>query len=128
MRELTKEQGITLLHAWGLPEWPEVAEARYFLWDNCCVFAIMANDEGGIDGHMAMLPEKRRYSRDACKAFIDHWGHYPIRVPVLASHRHAKNVVKKVGFTEYPPEQVELVTGETVEIIFLRRQAHGRRD
>lgn len=126
MIELIPDSGVALLHAWGLPEWPREAVAKYFLWERCCVFAIMANDEGGIDGHMAMAPPSRRRSREACLAFLDHWGEYQIRVPVLASHRHARNVVKKVGFVEYPPEQVELVGGEMAEIIFLRRGPNGR--
>jgi len=128
MEELHPETGIRLLHRWGLPEWPAEAEARYFLWDRCCVFAIMANAEGGIDGHMAMFPAARRKSRAACLAFLDHWGHLPIRVPVLGTHSHAKNVVKKVGFVEYPPERVELLTGEVVDVIFLRRPAYGWRN
>lgn len=128
MEELHPETGIRLLHRWGLPEWPGEAEARYFLWDRCCVFAIMANAEGGIDGHMAMFPAARRKSRAACLAFLDHWGHLPIRVPVLGTHSHAKNVVKKVGFVEYPPERVELLTGEVVDVIFLRRPAYGWRN
>lgn len=128
MEELHPETGIRLLHSWGLPEWPSEAEARYFLWDRCCVFAIMANTEGGIDGHMAMDPPKRRRSREACQAFLEHWGHLPIRVPVLGTHRHARNVVRKVGFREYPPERVELLSGEVAEVIFLRRPAYGWRD
>ncbi|WPJ70617.1 hypothetical protein [Escherichia phage vB-Eco-KMB41] len=54
MIELVPDSGVDLLHAWGLPEWPRHVEAKYFLWEKCCVFAIMANDEGGIDGHMAL--------------------------------------------------------------------------
>lgn len=127
MEELIEETGIRLLRAWGLPEWPDGAPARYFLWDRCCVFAITENEEGGIDGHMAMYPDARRKSRAACLAFLDHWGHLPIRVPVLGTHRHARNVVKKVGFVESPPVNVELITGEHAEIIFLRRPAYGWR-
>lgn len=128
MIELVPDFGINLLHAWGLPEWPREAVARYFLWDKCCVFALMDNDEGGLDGHMAMDPPSRRRSREACQAFLYHWGHHAIRVPVLMSHRHARNVVRKVGFVESPPQQVQLVDGSMAEVIFLRRGPNGRSD
>lgn len=128
MIELVPDFGISLLHAWGLPEWPREAVARYFLWDKCCVFALMDNEEGGLDGHMAMDPPSRRRSREACQAFLYHWGHYAIRVPVLMSHRHARNVVRKVGFVESPPQQVQLVDGSMAEVIFLRRGPNGRSD
>lgn len=129
MEELHPETGIRLLHRWGLPEWDDHGiPVKYFLWDRCCVFAIMENEEGGIDGHMAMDPPKRRRSREACRAFLDHWGHLPIRVPVLGTHSNARNVVRKVGFREYPPERVRLASGEVAEVIFLRRPAYGWRD
>lgn len=126
MIELIPDSGVDLLHAWGLPEWPRHVEAKYFLWEKCCVFAIMANDEGGIDGHMAMDPPRRRRSREACLAFLAHWGHYAIRVPVLMDHRHARNVVRKVGFVESPPQLVQLADGREAEIIFMRRGPNGR--
>lgn len=124
--ELVSDFGVNLLHAWDLPEWPREAVARYFLWNECCAVAIMGNDEGGLDVHMAMDPPSRWRSREACLFFRDMLDDYALRIPVLATHRSARNVAKKVGFVEYPPEVVELVGGEMAEIIFLRRGPNGR--
>lgn len=124
------ELGAQLMREWGIPEWPEdVPDAEYWHFEGRGVFCIHPNEEGGIDGHMAMCPGFRHHSRRMCREFIEKWGHLPIRVPIEISRRHVKNVVLKMGgFVESEPQEVPLIDGTTATVFFLRRLPYGQRN
>lgn len=132
LEKISPHEGVLLLREWGIHEWPdEVPGAEYWLFsfsagDGCGVFAVHNNDEGGIDGHMAMRRDARWLSRQMCREFIDKWGHLPIRVPIDISRKHVKNVVLKMGgFIESEPQEVVLIDGTISTVFFLRRGKHG---
>jgi len=128
LQQIPPATGRQLMHEWGLP-FPDVPDAEYWLFNNCGVFAVHLNTEGGIDGHMAMCPGFRFLSRKMCREFIEKWGHLPIRVPIEISRRHVKNVVLKMGgFVESEPQEGEHIDGTTATVFFLRRAPYGRRD
>lgn len=119
-------QGAELFRLWGVPEWPENIVCTYWLWSDCAIFAINMNSEGSIDGHLAMPPGQRHKVRDALSAFMAEFGRVPIRAPILPGHERVRNALKRFGFVESPPEQVELITGERTQMIFMRRPPDGR--
>ena len=68
MNRISSSEGIKLMHKWGLIEWPSV-DAEYWLWDGCCIFAIMYHGEIA-DMHMAMERKRRGESDTAAAEMI----------------------------------------------------------
>lgn len=126
LRKVPEDYGATLFRAWGVPEWPENIVCTYWLWEESGIFAINANEEGGLDGHMAMRPGHRHKVREALASFMHEFGGVPIRAPILPGHERVQNALRRFGFVAYAPQQVELITGEKVSMIFMRRPPDGR--
>ncbi|ATI16426.1 hypothetical protein [Klebsiella phage vB_KpnS_IME279] len=126
LRQTPEDYGAALMRAWGVPEWPENDVCTYWLWGECGIFAINANEEGGLDGHMAMRPGFRKYVREALADFMAKFGSVPIRAPILPGHEGVRNCLRRFGFVESDPQQVELITGQKVQMIFMRRPPNGR--
>lgn len=62
------DNGAELMRKWGVPEWPTM-DAEYYLWDDCCVFAIMRHDNIA-DLHMAMAFRRRGESLKALREML----------------------------------------------------------
>ena len=127
--QISTQEGGRLMREWGVTEWPDDVppSSQFWLFNDCGVFCVHNNEEGGIDGHMAMRKDARRYSRQMCREFMEKWGHFPIRVPIAEHRKHVKNVVLKMGgFVESPVDRVLMHDGTYENYFFLRRLPHGR--
>lgn len=97
MIEIESSNAISLMRDFGLPEWSGSDECKYYLWKNCCLFAVV--DYGSaIQMHMAMSKFDRKKSWLAGNAFIDKFGDRLIIAPIINGRLGAVALAKKNGF------------------------------
>lgn len=99
MERIASNEGVRLMRLWGLSEWPDV-EADYWLWNGCCVFAIMRHGDMA-DLHMAMAEGKRFRSGKAVNdmlAMLGNNGVLEVRALIEESRKKVCHFAVRMGF------------------------------
>lgn len=92
--------GTQLMRLWGVGSWADPG-AEYYLWDGCCVFAMVPQD-GFNDVHLAMNKKRWRECRKAGKDFLSMFGNGKLRAVILPDRPRVCNYASRMGFG--PPE------------------------
>lgn len=100
MTRIDTMTGVQLMRLWGVGSWVDPG-AEYYLWDGCCVFALVKQD-GFSDVHLAMNRSRWRECREAGKSFLSVFPRMRLRAIILPDRPHICNYAKRMGFG--PPE------------------------
>ncbi|AIN19822.1 hypothetical protein ACIOG3_04005 [Yersinia rochesterensis] len=118
---LTKIDALTgqaLMRLWGVPSWPDIFNAHYFLWAGVGVFSLI--DHGThVDLHMAMKCGERHRCRDAVTDILKRIGNREIHAPILMSSKHVCNLARKFGFEHSGIIRMEFTDGTFGDVILM---------
>lgn len=127
---LTKIDALTgqgLMRLWGVESWVDPG-ADYFLWNGCCVFALVPQ-HGYFDIHIAM--DKRRWNecRDAGADILKLFGMNKLRAVILTDRPKVCNYARRMGFGERTTETLTTTDGRESAFFIMWREPgeyHGR--
>nr|DAM39882.1 MAG TPA: hypothetical protein [Caudoviricetes sp.] len=119
--------GSQLMRLWGVSSWIDPG-ANYYLWDGCCVFAIV-KQSGFYDIHVAM--DKRRWSecRKAGESILKMFGHHKLRAVIISDRPRVCNYARRMGFGERTLQTLRTVDGRESAFFIMWRdpgEYHGR--
>ncbi len=112
---------------WGVESWSDPG-AEYFLWDGCCVFAVV-NQGKFSDVHLAMNKRRWRDCRDAGAAFLSAFGMRKLRAVILPDRPKICNYARRMGFGDLTTETLITVNGGESSFLIMWREPgeyHGR--
>lgn len=129
MKQVDSAEGSRLMVEWGVTGWSDPG-AEYFVWQDCCVFAFVAQD-GFFDVHMAMPERAHRKCRAAGAAVLEVVGHNRLRAIILPDRPRVCNYAKRMGFTDKHIETLKTINGSESSFFIMWREPgeyHGRSD
>jgi len=129
METLTAELGVDYMRKWGVTDWMDPG-AEYFLWDDACVFAFVAQD-GFFDVHMAMDEIRQRECRRAGAEMLKLVGHNKLRAIILPDRPKVCNYASRMGFREKTTQTLKTINGSLAPFFIMWREPgefYGRCD
>jgi len=120
LTEIDALTGQALMRLWGVEGWRDPG-ARYFLWNGCCVFALVRQD-GFYDIHMAMNRAKRSECRKAGKEILRLFGMNKLRAVILTDRPHVCNYATRMGFGKRTNEILTTIEGRHSDFFIMWRE------
>lgn len=127
MIKVHKSIGEKLMVLWGVQDWTDPG-AEYFIWDTCCIFAIV-NQGRFLDIHMAMDKSRWRDCRTAGAEILKLFGNIKLRAVILTDRPHVCNFARKMGFGRQRIETLTTTSGRESAFFIMWREPgeyHGR--
>lgn len=115
------------MRLWGVSSWVDPG-AKYFLWDGCCIFALV-NQGDFYDIHIAMDKRKWRMCREAGAAILSLFGMIRLRAVILPDRPKVCNYARRMGFGERTIETLRTTDGRESAFFIMWREPgeyHGR--
>ncbi|EKN6047526.1 hypothetical protein DVQ90_05130 [Yersinia enterocolitica] len=119
MTKIDRVTGVQLMRLWGVDSWVEPG-AEYYLWDGCCVFALVRQNDFN-DVHLAMNKERWRDCRKAGKSFLSLFGSSLLRAVILADRPHICNYAIRMGFSQLETKLMQTSKGEVSSFFVMWR-------
>lgn len=119
--------GQELMRLWGIDSWHDPG-ADYFLWEGCCVFALVKQN-GFFDIHIAMEKRRWRDCRKAGSQILKMFGMHLLRAVILPDRPAVCNYARRMGFSGQKTEIHKTTDGrESAFFIMWRKpgEYHGR--
>lgn len=120
IQQIDASTGCELLRYWGVKSWSDPG-AEYFIWSDCCVFALVLQP-GFVDVHIAMDVKSRSRCREAGEEMLRHIGHLRLRAIVLPDRHHVCNYARRMGFSKESAELLTDVDGNTQSFFIMWRE------
>lgn len=121
--------GQGLMRLWGVDSWSDPG-AEYFLWDGCCVFALVYQ-EAFYDIHIAMDKTRWKDCRCAGAEILKEFGGNRLRAVILPDRPAVCNYAKRMGFSGPEIEKHTTTNGRESDFYIMWREPgeyHGRSD
>jgi len=120
MKILDSATGEKLMRRWGVADWVDPG-AEYALWDDCCVFALVQQDDF-VDIHMAMDPLRHKECRRAGAEILRLVGHNRLRAIILPDRVKVCNYARRMGFGERTTQTLQTIDGRESAFFIMWRE------
>lgn len=120
---LTKVDALTgqgLMRLWGVESWVDPG-AEYVTWNDCCVFAMVAQD-GFVDVHIAMDKRHRHECREAGAELLEEIRNLKLRLVILPDRPFVCNFASRMGFSNKTTEILTTSDGSQAPFIIMWRE------